>query len=106
MNQTLFTLENITDKIIRPCLLKTDQRFSELSLLTDLNETVLFGAEGAILDSLNLVAFIFLIEEQVQAVFKMDIKFTPDDILNNELAPFLSVKNMGNFVRKKLVEGT
>lgn len=94
----------IIDQIIRPCLQKAGSTIPNVNAQGDISGVIFYGQERAILDSLNLVNFIFLIEAQVSEVFKINIKFETEDILNTELKPFLNVANLSQFLDKKMKE--
>jgi hypothetical protein len=96
------TIDLMVEKIIVPCLKKASLNIPNISEITSFDSLVLYGDESAILDSLNLVGFIFLIEEQVQASLGVEIKFSAEDILNTEARPFLNVKNLSNFLLHKV----
>ncbi len=99
------TDEFVLQKVIVPSLEKAADFLPNFSAATDLNTLVLYGDQDAILDSLNLVGFIFILEEVSLSVAKIEIKFTTEDILNKEASPFLNVKNLTAFLKAKLAVG-
>ncbi|MEQ1721814.1 MAG: hypothetical protein ABL930_01470 [Pseudobdellovibrio sp.] len=96
------TTDLIIEKIIAPCLKKASLGIPNVSEIKSFDGLILYGEESAVLDSLNLVGFIFLIEEQIQATFGVDIKFSAEDILNTDARPFLNIKNLSLFLLHKV----
>ncbi len=64
---------------------------------------VLYGKPNAVLDSLNLVSFVFLLEEEIESVFNQKITISTQDVLNTDNPPFASLDNLSEFLFKKLV---
>lgn len=94
--------DQIIETIIKPCLEKANVFIPHVEVKNNLENVIFYGQEQAILDSLNLVNFIFLIEEQVLEVYKTNLKFETEDILNTELKPFLNVNNLSKFLELKM----
>ncbi|MBY0554664.1 hypothetical protein K2P97_09050 [bacterium] len=94
----------IIDLVIRPSLQKACSTIPNVNAKGDISAIIFYGQEGAILDSLNLVNFIFLLESQLSEVLKVNVKFETEDILNTELKPFLNVANLTLFLEKKMKE--
>lgn len=63
---------------------------------------VFYGKPNAILDSLNLVSFVFLLEEEIESAVNKKIIITTQDVLNTEQPPFASLDNLCAFILKKL----
>lgn len=63
---------------------------------------VLYGKPNAVLDSLNLVSFVFLLEEEIESVLNKKIIISTQDVLNTDNPPFSSVENLSEFILKKI----
>ncbi|MGZ3690656.1 MAG: hypothetical protein ACXVAX_04085 [Pseudobdellovibrio sp.] len=98
----MISQSEIINEVILPCLEKACSEIPNFKMKGDSLELILFGRKGAVLDSLNLVNFIFLIEDRIQTNFKIRIKFETDDILNKEQKPFLNIENLAGFLEKKM----
>ncbi len=71
----------------------------------DVEMKILFGKPDAILDSLNLVSFVFILEEEVERLTGMTIKITTQDVLNSEAPPFMNLLTLKQFLSKKVTDG-
>lgn len=96
------TSDEIIKTILYPAIEKANQNMPNFSIGVLSESTPLYGETNAILDSLNLVSWIFLIEEQVQSVTGVDFKFSTQDILNREEAPFANLKSLSLFLKVKI----
>ncbi len=67
-------------------------------------EAPLFGGKGSALDSLNLVAFIFILEDQFKKVTGKTIKISTQDILSKEECPFRTLASLEGWLSKKEAE--
>ncbi len=63
---------------------------------------VLYGKPNAVLDSLNLVSFVFLLEEEIEIVLGAKIIISTQDVLDPENLPFASLDNLSEFIIRKL----
>lgn len=63
---------------------------------------VLYGAPGAILDSLNLVNFIFILEEEILAVANLEMRFSMEDVLSESINPFSNLNELSLHLQRKL----
>ena len=69
------------------------------------DDLALFDTPGAVLDSLNLVSFVFILEEVFQANTGKPLKITTQDVLDAQLAPFRNVRSVIRFIAHKLPSG-
>lgn len=70
----------------------------------DLHDAVaLFDGPGAVLDSLGLITFVFILEEEFAAKAHRSMKITTQDLLNGQ-APFKTVASLIAFMGEKLRE--
>ncbi len=70
--------------------------------LGELNsEQPLFGGKGSALDSLNLVAFIFIIEDEFKKITGKTIKISTQDILSKEECPFRHLEGLANWLSQR-----
>lgn len=93
---------NLVETVVRACLVRARDTIPFFPQEYDLNGIVLYGAPGAVLDSLNLVAFVFLIEEEVTRQLKLAIEITTDDVLGANQNPFSSAACLREFLEAKL----
>lgn len=63
-----------------------------------------FGGDGAIFDSLSLVSFIFILEEEILAVTGKKVKVSTNDILSREQAPFRNLISLETWLSRKIGE--
>lgn len=63
-----------------------------------------FGGDGAVLDSLNLVSFIFILEDEIRSVTGKSVKVSTNDILSKAEAPFKNLRSMETWLTKKIAE--
>ncbi len=62
----------------------------------------MFDVPGAILDSLNLITFVFILEDEFARATGKKIKITTEDVLNNSESPFRSVEGISDFLLRKV----
>lgn len=68
---------------------------------SDADKKILFGKPDAILDSLNLVSFVFIIEEEFERLTGRTIKITTQDVLSSNAPPFMNLNSLKQFLSKK-----
>lgn len=66
-------------------------------------EQPLFDGPGAVLDSLGLITFVFILEEEFATRTQRKIKITTQDLLSGS-APFRNVRSLIEFMGVKLRE--
>lgn|GEM_PF-810329 len=94
----------IREKILIPAIQRANISMPHFSL-EKLDENIVFyGRPKAILDSLHLVSFVFIIEEVIEDVLNIKITITTQDVLDTESAPFASVANLVQFIQKKITQ--
>jgi hypothetical protein len=65
-------------------------------------DVLLFGSAGALLDSLSLVSFVFILEDEFKRVSGQTLKVTTQDVLVSHRAPFRSLQTLTEFIMQKL----
>ncbi len=97
MNET-----EIRNKILSPAIERANETMPSFFLEHPDDSVVFYGRPKAILDSLNLVSFVFILEEIVEEVTGLKIKITTQDVLDTEKAPFASMNNLVAFLQTKM----
>ncbi len=93
---------DVLDKIIYPTIKKANATMPNF-FLDKIDENIVFyGKPNAILDSLNLVSFVFLLEEEVEIVINKKITITTQDVLDTENPPFASLSHLADFILRKI----
>jgi acyl carrier protein len=94
--------DEIYKNIIGPSVQRANDEMPSFNLPDMDVTTPLYGVKGAILDSLNLVSFVFIIEEEFQRVTGKVLKITTQDVLNSEAPPFANLTALCQFLKVKL----
>lgn len=104
MNNNEINDHSVRENVIMPAIQKANETMPNF-FLSKIDENIVFyGRPKAILDSLNLVSFVFILEEQVENYFKIKITITTQDVLDTETAPFASFDNLSQFLLLKIQE--
>ena len=98
----LLSDNEIMQMILYPAIQKANKTMPNFSLDMISEMTPLYGEADAVLDSLNLVSWIFIVEEEAKAVTGQEIKFTTQDILNRQTPPFANLTALAQFIKNKL----
>jgi len=93
---------NIKDMVIIPALDKCKHFIPKKYYIEHFEGVIFYGAEGAILDSLNLVGLVFIIEDEIKIKIGKEIKITTEDVLNTDSPPFLNLDTLSSFIIKKI----
>ncbi len=93
-------MENVT-RIISEAFRRARLEIPNFKSIMD-DDLPLFDVSGAVLDSLNLISFIFILEEVYLKETGYKIKVTTEDLLNTNEAPFRNVRGLRNFLAKKI----
>jgi D-alanine--poly(phosphoribitol) ligase subunit 2 len=94
------------DRIFKVLIKAVDQLNRELrpeQRLTKTPETVVFGRGGR-LDSLGLVNFLVLAEQQLQDEFSVPVSLADERAMSQERSPFRTLTSMAEYVAKLLAE--
>jgi hypothetical protein len=102
MNLSSVDEKSVYQDVLLPALEKARDTIPFFETGDSLDKLVLYGAPGAVLDSLNLVTFVFMLEEEVAARYQHEIKITTQDVLDTDTAPFSSLENLSRFLVKKI----
>jgi hypothetical protein len=92
----------IYELIITPALQRADEEMPNFELSQMKRETPLYGVQGAMLDSLNLISFVFIVEEEFERVSGKKLKVTTQDVLNPSNPPFANINALILFLKGKL----
>lgn len=65
-------------------------------------EALLFGSATALLDSLSLVSFVFILEDEFKRVSGKNLKVTTQDVLVSHRPPFKNLDSLAEFISQKL----
>jgi acyl carrier protein len=94
----------IMDTVILPAIRTASQRVPRFSLQSAGESTPLYGSQGASLDSMGLVSFIFILEEEFQKSLGRPIKISAQDVLRGGDNPFSSLSALARFLKSKAGE--
>lgn len=97
---------DIKSQILLPAISRANETMPNFFLDKIDDSVVFYGRPKAILDSLNLVSFVFILEEQIEERLKVKITITTQDVLDTEKAPFGSLENLSQFLLNKIQEVT
>lgn len=97
-------IEVVLQAVVLPSLKIASETIPDVAKIINPELVLIYGEEGAVFDSLNLVNFIFILEEKIMSEFGVDFKFSTEDILNTEARPFLNAMNLANFLTIKISE--
>ncbi|SRR5258706_11092389 len=95
-----------TDRILGVLYAAVDQLNQELppeQRLTKTSETVVFGRTGK-LDSLGLVTFLVLAEQQLYDKFGVPVSLADERAMSQERSPFRSLFSMSEYIGGLLAE--
>lgn len=99
--EPLMTETEIIEKIIAPALDRADNEMPNFEIKKVSNETPLYGSSDAILDSLNLVTFVFIVEEEFERALGKSLKITTQDVIASEDPPFANLRALATFLKQK-----
>lgn len=94
----------IRNDIVMPAIQRANETMPHFNLENVDDSTVFYGLPGAVLDSLNLVSFVFIIEDEVAAKSGKNIKITTEDVLETTTPPFANLSNLCRFIQSKMAE--
>lgn len=92
----------IYESIIAPALQRADDEMPNFQLTQLKKDSPLYGVQGAMLDSLNLITFVFIVEEEFERASGKKLKVTTQDVLNPENPPFANINSLTGFLKGKL----
>lgn len=96
------TESEILELIIEPALHSACMNVPGVSGLPIQSLTPLFGSEGALLDSLNLIQFIFILEDEIKRRSGREIRFSLADFLYGDANPFSSVGSLSILIQQRI----
>lgn len=89
------------NEIIERALDRADREIAGAHLKGLKADTPLFGEGKAALDSLNLVAFIFILEDEFLKFTGKKLKVSAQEILSREACPFRNLSSLETYLQKK-----
>ena len=95
---------NSVTTIIERTLGRAENELTGVRLKNITPDQNFFGGSGAALDSLNLVSFIFILEDEILSVTGKKLKVSTNDILDKQEAPFRNLRSMEAWLTRKLGE--
>jgi hypothetical protein len=102
MNIRDLNADLIRENVILPAISRANDTMPNFFLAQIDDSVVFYGRPKAVLDSLNLVSFVFILEEQVEDFLNIKIKITTQDVLNTDTPPFAGLKNLSEFLLSKI----
>lgn len=93
--------KKIYENILIPAIQRANNEMPGFDLPHINEATPLYGVKNAILDSLNLVSFVFIIEEEFQRFTNKTLKITTQDVLNTDEPPFANLQSLTSFLKAK-----
>lgn len=95
------TEREILEQIVMYALSRANAEIPNLRLDNVTESTPLYGPSGSVLDSLNLVSFVFLLENIIEEKMHKKITISTADVLNTEHPPFANILTLSKFVKEK-----
>lgn len=95
------TEREILEKIVMTAISRANAEIPNLYLVNINESTPLYGPSGAVLDSLNLVNFVFLLENVIEEKMHKKISITTADVLHMEHPPFANIITLSKFIKEK-----
>ena len=94
--------EVIFEKIIIPSVIEAATLTPKIHEIEINKETSLFGTSTSLFDSLNLISYVFILEDHVAQNSNVEFKLTAQDLATMSENPFASLELLTLFVQKKL----
>jgi hypothetical protein len=95
------TESEILEQIVIHAINRANAEIPNLKLDNVNESTPLYGPAGSVLDSLNLVSFVFLLENIIEEKMQKKITITTADVLNTEHPPFANTLTLSKFLKEK-----
>lgn len=95
------TENEILEQIVMHAFRRANAEIPNLRLGIVNESTPLYGPLGSVLDSLNLVSFVFLLENVIEEKMHKKITITTADVLNTEHPPFANILTLSKFLKEK-----
>ncbi len=89
------------NEILNRAIKRADEEISGVKLQNLSPDAALFGEGKAILDSLNLVTFIFIIEDEFLKITGKKIKISAQEIVSKSDCPFRTLRTLEAYLRRK-----
>jgi hypothetical protein len=94
----------IMQNIILPAIEQAKSQIPYFACENPTDQTPLYGVSGAVMDSLNLVTFIFILEDAVAKVVGRPFSIDTQDILNEGQNPFSNLRALAQFLKTRFDE--
>jgi hypothetical protein len=98
------TEDQILHEIVIPAIQEARQSLPGFPEQDPAESLSLYGSPSAVLDSLGLVSFVFLLEDVLRKALGRELAITADDILGPDVNPFSSLRALSRFLRAKIGE--
>lgn len=94
------TNEKLAYDIVQAAVARAGRELAGFPMKTN-EDTLLFGSTAALLDSLSLVSFVFILEDEFNRISGKPLKVTTQDVLVSHRPPFKSVHSLTVFIQQK-----
>jgi hypothetical protein len=93
--------DEIIAGVLTPALRRAHAEMPNFNLNQLSEHDALYGVPGSILDSLNLITFVFIIEDEFERYTGKKLKITTQDVLRSVNPPFKSLQALSDFLVSK-----
>lgn len=94
--------QSLFDELIVPLCETAKQTLPYFTIDEVTWETSLYGTDHALLDSMNLVTFALLLEEEIEKRWQVAIKISTEDLVRPQGNPFADLRSLARFVLEKV----
>lgn len=94
--------QSAVEKIISGALARANDEIPGVDFTDISHKSSLYGKPDAILDSLNLVSFVFIVEEEFEKTTGKPLKVSTQDVLDASNPPFANLPSLQKFLEKKI----
>lgn len=97
------TSDQVMNRILLPALETAKATLPGLDRAeTFTAETSIYGTERGLLDSLNLVSFVMIVEDEIKRETGRELQISARDVFGAESNPFATLRDFSHFLAKKL----
>lgn len=90
------------EKIVLQAISRANDEMPGVDFTDITPSSSLYGKPDAILDSLNLVSFVFIIEEEFEKITSKPLKVSTQDVLDAQNPPFANIPSLKKFLANKI----
>lgn len=94
--------QEIIDRLVVPALKRANAELPGFHVDHPGRGTLLFGSAGEMNDSLLLISFILLLEEQIEQATGRKFTISADDLYRERSFPFASVESLALYLSARL----